>query len=109
VVSSETLFQSPPLWGYIDALAGADLRRPKLQPLVILNLEDAERLYGIVTEGHHIVEILRSKTAPTWLMRDFGSWLANPISRIGSGRNHLVEEWANQAYDGCVDLLRPDT
>ena len=41
-----------------------------MKPLVLLELEEYERLMGLVQEGASLVAILQRKTEPLWRDRD---------------------------------------
>ncbi len=90
VVSSEGLFQTPTLWAHVRGAVVESLAQAKVQPLTLLDIEDVEELFGMIVDGHSIIDLLRSKTSEFWRERELASWFrdsgvgdpeSSPISR----------------------------
>jgi hypothetical protein len=79
VVSAGHLMQTRDLWGYlrdsIDPVKTRSLGRGKVQHLQLLDLEDYEKLLGIVEAGQTLPAMLARKAAGPFRERDFAAWL----------------------------------
>jgi hypothetical protein len=104
LVTPENALQTPALWAYIDRECAGffDLPRPEcpqtVQPLVLLELEEYERLMGLVQEGASLIAILRRKTEPLWLDRDLKAMLNDDISKFGSGESRFIQQERWRAF-----------
>lgn len=99
IVAPESTLQSPTFWAYIEG-AGTHFEQARqsvpqqVKPLVVLELEEYERLMGIARETGRLTDALERKTADRWRQRDFKSWHSGDPFPIGSGDNEFVQqEW----------------
>lgn len=118
LVTPDNSLQTPTLWDYIDERCEQFLTLPRPQctqtigPLVLLEVEEYERLMGLVAEGASLVEVLRRKTNELWRHRDFKSLLSDDIMRFGSGENEFVQQElhrAMRAIKRSLQLREPHT
>jgi hypothetical protein len=116
LVTPENALQTPTLWEYIDRECEGflDLPRPActqtVRPLVLLELEEYERLMGLVQEGESLVAILQRKTEPLWRDRDLKAMLNDDILSFGSGESPFVqqERWrALRAVKSALEIASP--
>jgi hypothetical protein len=116
VVISDNLFHNPSLWAHVNREGGAFLEFgpeagvPRVRPLVLLDVEDLERLMGIVADGHSLTAALERKTDPVWRERDFGIWQREDRGRFGPGESTFVGEELRRVFRRTVRVLglRPD-
>jgi hypothetical protein len=105
VVSSEGLFQTPTLWEYLRGDALTALDQGSVERLTLLDLEDLERLMGLVEQSHVLVEILRSKTQPGWQERDLASWFESEGEQFGSSESPYALRLSEAAFEMVVKRL----
>jgi len=105
VVSNEGLFQTPTLWEYLRGDALAALEQESIQPLTLLDLEDLERLMGLVQQSRALVEILTSKTEAACREREFASWYEAEGERFGTAESPFIGELFEAAVDGLLEAL----
>lgn len=112
IVLPENSLQTPALWTWIEReCAGLlDLPRPAcrqaVQPLVLLELEEYERLMGLVQEGAALVDILRRKTDPLWRYRDLKAMLYDDIVRYGTGESQFIQEERGRSFRAVKRTLQ---
>jgi hypothetical protein len=81
IVVADGLFQNPTLWAWTQREGGHHLKvdptevAQRVQPLIIVDLEEYEALMALVRRDANLTEILRDKTSPLWRERDFKSWM----------------------------------
>jgi hypothetical protein len=81
IVVADGLFQNPTLWAWTEQEGGHHLNfdptevPQRVQPLVIMDLEEFEALMALVRRDANLIEILHEKTSPLWRERDFKSWM----------------------------------
>jgi hypothetical protein len=117
IVVADGLFQNPTLWAWTEREGGHYLRfdraevAQRIQPLVILDLEEYEALMSIVRRDANLIEILREKTSPLWRERDFKSWLLE--NGHGEGiRDDFIGRELMRAFGAIIRALglrRPGT
>jgi hypothetical protein len=111
IVTGDNLFQNPSLWAYANREGGHHLAptreecRARVQPLLLVDFEELERLMGIVAEGGSLVTVLERKTAPMWRERDFKIWHTDDPGRVGSGENAYIGEELRRAFRSVVRAL----
>lgn len=113
IVASDVIFQNPSLREYLQRQGGAHLAIPTaltrgvtVQPLLILELEEYERLMGIVQEGHSLVEVLTCCTQPAWVSRGLKAWHhGDTTGRIGSGESAFIDDEFARAYCSLMRAL----
>jgi hypothetical protein len=112
LVTPDSALQTPALWEYIDRECAGffDLPRPActqmVRPLVLLELEEYERLMGLVQEGASLVAILQRKTEPLWRNRDLKAMLYDDIARFGTGESAFVQQERRRAFRAVTRALR---
>jgi hypothetical protein len=111
IVTPENALQTPSLWAWIEReCAGLfDLPRPQchqvVKPLILLDLEDYERLMGLVQEGAPLVDILERKTDPLWRHRDLKAMLNDDFAKFGSGENAFIQQEWHRAFRSILRTL----
>ena len=107
IVNSEGLLQTPALWDYLRERTRvlAALDQPGVQPLTLLDVEDAERLMGLTAEGHQLVAILENKTQPGWRDREFASWFETEGRAYGSGESAFIGEASTASFNELIKVL----
>jgi hypothetical protein len=112
LVTPENALQTPSLWAWIDReCAGLfELPRPEcsqsVKPLVLVDLEEYERLMGLVQEGAPLVRILERKTDPLWRYRDLKAMLHDDLGAFGSGESAFVTQERHRAFRAIVRTLQ---
>lgn len=96
VVTMGYVMQAPDVWHEIraglDPEKTAPLRRSNVMPLQILNIDDYEKLMGMVEAGGDLVSILRRKTSGAYRDRDFASWAhGDPAAPSHVPRSSILE------------------
>ena len=111
IVTGDNLFQNPSLWAHANREGAHHLAptpeecRARVQPLVLLDFEELERLMGIVAEGGSLVTVLERKTAPMWRERDFKIWHTDDPGRVASGENAYIGQELHRAFRSVVRAL----
>ncbi len=115
IVAPESALQSPSFWSYIEREGGAHLREAasagpqQVKPLVVLELEEYERLMGIARETGRLRDALERKTNDLWRQRDFKSWQRGDPFAIGTGESTFIQqEWrrANREIRRVLNITR---
>jgi hypothetical protein len=104
VVGSEGILQTPTLWAFIDNAVERSLDQPKVQTLTLLDLEDVEELFGLVIEGHSIVDVLRAKTSELWRDRELAIWMRQGGSGLPD-RSPIAEDNLASAFEAVAVAL----
>jgi hypothetical protein len=112
LVTPESTLQTPSLWAYIERQCAAgvfELPRPQcaqaVQPLVLLELEEYERLMGLVEEGASLVAILQRKTDRLWRDRDLKAMLNDDITKFGSGESPFINKELRRSFRAAKRTL----
>jgi hypothetical protein len=104
IVSGDGLFQNPSLWEYTNKQAGKSLQfdhervHATVKPVVILDLEELEILYGMIADGLSFIEILETKTSDLWLHRDFKAMADEVFRRRWNGRPKFIADENRRAF-----------
>jgi hypothetical protein len=108
VVSVGHVMQTTNLWGYIrssmDVRKAASLAQSRVQPLQLMDIEDYEKLMGLVEAGESLPGMLAHKVNGPYRERDFAAWLHSPGAPSDQARlSVLKQRW--QAMAERVTLL----
>jgi hypothetical protein len=112
VVVPENSLQTPTLWAWIDRECEGllDLPRPacrqSVRPLVLLELEEYERLMGLVQEGAPLVDVLRRKTDPLWRYRDLKAMLYDDITKFGTDESQFIRQENGRSFRAIKRTLQ---
>lgn len=113
IVAPESTLQSPTFWAYVERVGAHHLDDARqtvpqqVKPLIVLELEEYERLMGIARETGRLTDVLERKTRDRWKERDFKSWHVGDPFSIGSGESMFVkEEWrrATREFRRTLDV-----
>jgi hypothetical protein len=109
VVSGDGLFQNPSLWEYANEKAGKRFKFDRVdatvKPVVILDLEEIEILYGMIASGISLVEILEMKTSDLWKHRDFKAMADAAFSHRWNGQPKFVADEYARASRAIRDAI----
>jgi hypothetical protein len=75
LVTGGQLTQTELLWDRIDAEAPPELAGARVQPLTVLDIGDFELLLGLVSEGHHLPDMLGQKAAGPYRRLEISRWM----------------------------------
>ena len=85
LLTCDGLFQTPTLWAYLRQEAANALRQPRVQSLFVLDMEDAEVLFGLVETGASLVALLESKTSNDYAERELKIWYRDQAQQFARG------------------------
>jgi hypothetical protein len=110
IVSPDSLFHSPALWGWCAKHAGHLLQTPsrqrqQIQPLTLLEAEEYEVLMALVAAGESLTEILASKTSPLWRERDFKAWFLARQDLTGRDELAFIRDEVARAHRAMLQVL----
>jgi hypothetical protein len=108
VVSVGHVMQTQNLWDYvresIDGAKAAPLLDDRVQTLQLMDIEDYEKLMGLVEAGENLAEMLAHKVNGLYRERDFAAWLHSPGAPSDKARLSVLERrW--QSMGERVTLL----
>jgi hypothetical protein len=75
VVTGGELMQTELLWDRIDAELPPELTAARVEPLTVLDIGDFELLLGLVSEGHHLPDVLRQKAHGAYRRLEIARWM----------------------------------
>lgn len=75
VVTGGDLMQTELLWDRTDAELPPELAAARVEPLTVLDIGDFERLLGLVTEGHHLPDVLGQKAQGPYRRLAISRWM----------------------------------
>lgn len=75
VVTGGELMQTELLWDRIDAEIPSELAGARVEPLTVLDIGDFELLLGLVSEGHHLPEVLGQKAQGPYRRLEISRWM----------------------------------
>lgn len=111
VVAADGLFHNPTIWAYTDQQAGDYLRFDRkrvnadVKPVVLLDLEEVEILFGLVGAGVSLITLLERKTSPLWLERDFKAMVSEEFSHRWNGEAEFVSQEQRRAVNEIRRVL----
>lgn len=111
IVTPENALQTPSLWAWIERECSGlfDLPRPEchqvVKPLVLLEIEEYERLMGLVREGAALLSVLERKTDELWRQRDLKAMLNDDIGAFGSGESEFIQEELHRTFRSTITTL----
>lgn len=114
VVSVGHVMQTRTLWQYLRGAMDPDKTEcfsdPRVQPLQVLDIEDFERLMGMVEAGEDLCTILSRKVAGPFRERDFAAWLhGDPGAPPSARMTVLKERWERIGELALISNVAGDT
>ena len=102
VVSVGHVMQTQNLWEYLrdsmDTAKAAPLSDDRVQPLQLMDVEDYEKLMGLVQAGENLSAMLAHKVNGPYRERDFAAWLHSPGAPSDKPRHSLLKvRWEEMA------------
>ncbi|HXE45705.1 MAG TPA: hypothetical protein VN635_10955 [Conexibacter sp.] len=102
VVSVGHVMQTTNLWDYVrrsmDDTKAAPLSQSRVQPLQLMDIEDYEKLMGLVEAGESLPAMLAHKINGPYRERDFAAWLHSPGAPSDQARlTVLKQRWQEMA------------
>ena len=108
VVVTADLMETPHLHEWIRDATKHALDRPKVQPLMLLDMADLETLMGLVEAGHSLVDLLADKRSGAWREFELMSWLRDAPGAPKPSRSSVsIRHWeaAGEAAEQTLKLI----
>lgn len=104
VVAADGLFHNPTIWAYTEREVGDALRfsreqvHANVKPVVLLDLEEVEVLFGLVSAGIPLTTLLERKTSDLWRERDFKAMVSGEFAHRWDGDARFVSQEQQRAF-----------
>lgn len=109
VVITANLTMSEPLYDWIESEQTAAMREnPKLQRLLIGDVQDLELLMGLVEQGHDLIEVLAARQETPFVKLDIKRWVLEEMEASNLTRAKFAEDAWERAGEAMTTALWPD-
>lgn len=104
VVAADGVFHNPTVWAYTQKEAGHSLQFDRetvnatVEPIVMVDLDEVEILFGLVRSGVSLVELLDRKTSALWLQRDFKAMVSSDFAHLWDGDAEFISQEQRRAF-----------